>query len=348
MSVLFATVYTVAFPLSVSAEETSICATVSEILETESEDCVYFIVKGDFSPDGQQGKELSICFDDGNDAANDFKLANQSFEKKENVYLLVDGSSVKKIQSKCSEISENNALTVRGGELSIGGESNDQKLFLNGSKLMDGNGYSLSFDKKFTIGDNDVVLMINNSGGTACPAQYFFVSVSPQGIAKLSPEFGTCSDLAEAIQTGLKIKVTMPVMDNEDEESANYVYKNETLFENGKEIFLPSEEDSETTVTYSQPAVKVETYNKINPIWHLEYILVKIFSVVDEVVINDVILNRGNCKIENIDVFSKRPIIPKNLKFGESVSVSFSAPCEKALQLDIITNQGNWTWTFND
>ncbi|MBV5311372.1 hypothetical protein [Chromatium okenii] len=240
-----------------------------------------------------------------------------------------------------SYASESNVLVVRGGELSITGESNnEQQLLLNGSKLRDGDGYSLSFEKKFTVGDNDVVLMMNNSGGIACPVQYFFVSVSPQGNAKVSPEFGTCSDQAEAYQTGLKIKVTMPVMDDENQKNANYVYKDETIFDEG--------EDIRTAVTYSQPAVKIEVYSKVNQIFKVTYIQVKVFSVVDEVVVNDIILNRGNCKIENIDILRNRPIIPKKLKFGESVSISFSAPCKKALQVDVITNQGSWMWTFND
>lgn len=101
LSILFATLYAVAFPASVSAEETSICATVSKILETESEDCLYFVVKGDFSPGGKKEKELSICFDDGNDAASDVKLANQSFEQQKEILLLIDDTSVRSIQSNC-------------------------------------------------------------------------------------------------------------------------------------------------------------------------------------------------------------------------------------------------------
>lgn len=85
--------------------------------------------------------------------------------------------------------------------------------------------------------------MMNNSGGTACPVQYFFVSVTTEGNAKLSPEFGTCSDLAKPAQKGSKIIVTMPKVTGRG--NAKYVYENDTIFENGKAIkdaSLPPEE----------------------------------------------------------------------------------------------------------
>jgi hypothetical protein len=150
-----------------------------------------------------------------------------------------------------SYASEDNNLTVRGGKLTVVGESGsgEQKLMLNGKKLRDGDGHSLSFEQKFTVGEKDVVLIINNSGGTACPVQYFFVSVSPQGNAKLSPEFGTCSDLAKPNQSGLKIAITMPKMSGTG--NAKYVYENDTVFENGraiKDTALPSAENGEVII----------------------------------------------------------------------------------------------------
>lgn len=112
--------------------------------------------------------------------------------------------------------------------------SGEQQLLLNGNKLRDGDGYSLSLEQKYIVGNRDIVLVMNNSGGTACPVQYFFVSISPQGIAKLSPEFGTCSDLPKLAQKGLKISIAMPKMTGRGD--TKYVYENEIIFENGKAI----------------------------------------------------------------------------------------------------------------
>jgi hypothetical protein len=53
-------------------------------------------------------------------------------------------------------------MAVRGGELAITGDLYEMKLLLNGKKLRDGNGLSLSFQGQYTIDDTDVVLVINN------------------------------------------------------------------------------------------------------------------------------------------------------------------------------------------
>jgi ankyrin repeat protein len=81
------------------------------------------------------------------------------------------------------------SISLRGGELVVKGEGGDAKLFLNDKKLRDGDGYMLYFENKYAIGNKDIILMMNNSGGTACPVQYFFVTVSTRGSAQLSSEF---------------------------------------------------------------------------------------------------------------------------------------------------------------
>lgn len=133
-----------------------------------------------------------------------------------------------------SHAAEDNSLPVHGGKLVITGESGEKKLLLNDKLLRDSDGFSLSFEKKFAVGNKDVVLIMNNSGGTACPVQYFFVTVTSQGVTKLSPEFGSCSDLAKPIKKGTKIIVTMPKMTGRGNDK--YVYYNGILTENGQPI----------------------------------------------------------------------------------------------------------------
>lgn len=98
---VFGVISTFAFSFQAFAEERYICATVAKILETESEDCLYFIVKGDFTLKGNKEKRLSVCIDSGNDAGRDSELVYKSFEQKKTIYILIDGSSVRKIQNKC-------------------------------------------------------------------------------------------------------------------------------------------------------------------------------------------------------------------------------------------------------
>lgn len=130
---------------------------------------------------------------------------------------------------------DDDSLQVRGGKLLIKGESgSEQQLLFNGKKLRDGDGYSLSIEGKYAVGNSDVVLIMNNSGGTACPVQYFFVSVTSQGAVTMTPEFGTCSDLAKPKQNGQNIEFSLPRMGAKGR--VKYVYSNGVVTENGKVI----------------------------------------------------------------------------------------------------------------
>lgn len=83
---------------------------------------------------------------------------------------------------------------------------------------------------KYNNLNKDVVLFSQTTGGTACPATYFFVTVDASGATKSNP-FGTCSDLAKVTPSTGEIVVTMPSMKGK---STKYVYKEGQVFENGK------------------------------------------------------------------------------------------------------------------
>ena len=95
----------------------------------------------------------------------------------------------------------------------------------------------------------------------------------------------------------------------------------------------------------SKPNVSIETRDKVNPIFGIPFVQVKAKALEDNVIVKDIIVNRGNCKIENVGFVSNEPILPKKLKFGESVSVSFSGPCQ-ASQVDVVTNKGRWSQSY--
>jgi len=67
---------------------------------------------------------------------------------------------------------------------------------------------SLDLSKPYQIAASDVVLVTDN-GGTACPALYYFVTVTKSGV-KVTPSFGTCSDLIKIKRSGDSISVSMP------------------------------------------------------------------------------------------------------------------------------------------
>src|SRR6266699_1626395 len=96
---------------------------------------------------------------------------------------------------------------TRFGRLTV---SEDQKLLFQGRPFeppIEGNN-GLAVAEPYQIGATDVVL-VTDLGGTACPATYYFVTVSKSG-AQASPSFGTCSDLTTVKRTGDSISVSMP------------------------------------------------------------------------------------------------------------------------------------------
>lgn len=96
----------------------------------------------------------------------------------------------------------------------------------------------------------------------------------------------------------------------------------------------------------AEPLIDIETYDRINKTFGVSYAEVKVTATTDKIEILDIIVNRGNCKNEDISkAMGFGETFPQNLSFGQSVSMSFSGPCN-AKQVDIITNLGDWTWTY--
>lgn len=84
-------------------------------------------------------------------------------------------------------------LKTRHGMASIREE--DNTLLFRGKPTkpaVEGNS-GLSIIANYEVGNTDV-LLLQSTGGTACPALYRFVSIGPSSL-DVSPEFGTCSDI---------------------------------------------------------------------------------------------------------------------------------------------------------
>lgn len=98
-------------------------------------------------------------------------------------------------------------LQTRYGILTI---DDANLLFFQGrpvSPRVEGNSF-LSFEKRFEFPNTDLVL-VQDTGGTACPAQYYVINVSNRG-ARASRPFGTCSDLIYVSRTAEGLTVSMP------------------------------------------------------------------------------------------------------------------------------------------
>ncbi|MCL1091496.1 hypothetical protein L2744_18215 [Shewanella profunda] len=88
----------------------------------------------------------------------------------------------------------------------------------------------------------------------------------------------------------------------------------------------------------SKPNVEIEVYDRAG--LYMKSIEVKVKAIEDDVIVNDIIVNRGNCE----SLFEKKGF-PKQLKFGQSTSVSYGGSCDLT-QVDVVTNNGSWTVTY--
>ena len=82
---------------------------------------------------------------------------------------------------------------TRFGLVSV--REDDMRLLFKGKPVtpaIEGNS-SLSIVAHYEIGQSDV-LLLQNTGGTACPALFHFITVNAAGL-RATPEFGTCSDI---------------------------------------------------------------------------------------------------------------------------------------------------------
>lgn len=107
-------------------------------------------------------------------------------------------------------------LVTRFGVLSTDAR---QMLLFNGKPVLpaiEGNN-SLTFMAVFRSIDPDFrrdsdVVLIQNNGGTACPAMYHVATIMSSGI-EVTPEFGTCSDLIDFAKNRKELTFALPRMD---------------------------------------------------------------------------------------------------------------------------------------
>lgn len=114
--------------------------------------------------------------------------------------------------------------------------------------LIEGNN-SLSVEGQFKLKQDDI-LIVQDNGGTACPAQLYIVKVSPNKTVTPSPLFGTCSDLIEIKQKDNKLVIHMPEFmsihteahhhESDKIKQVTYIYDGKVILENGK-ILKPND-----------------------------------------------------------------------------------------------------------
>jgi len=88
----------------------------------------------------------------------------------------------------------------------------------------------------------------------------------------------------------------------------------------------------------SSPPVKIETFNE--RMFKVQYTKIKVTAISDEIAVEDIVVNRGNCKIINV---GKK--FPNTLKFGEYVSVTVPTSCSVS-EIEVVTDDGDWSMSY--
>lgn len=93
-----------------------------------------------------------------------------------------------------------------------------------------------------------------------------------------------------------------------------------------------------------EPPIRIEIEQKYNQFFNSYFPVVVVTSVVDNLTINNVVVNKGNCYM-NKAVWN--PQLPSKLIFGKQLEIALNKDC-KVLKVDIKTDQGDWTANFKN
>ena len=101
---------------------------------------------------------------------------------------------------------------------------------------------------------------------------------------------------------------------------------------------------SDTTPETSPIDIEASTQNGKN--------ILELTALQDNLQINDIIVNRGNCKVQlsysQLDLIQNkpRPRFPITLKYGQSTQAwTYTKGCNLR-EATVQTNQDDWTWTW--
>lgn len=87
--------------------------------------------------------------------------------------------------------------------------------------------------------------------------------------------------------------------------------------------------------------VKLELYNKQNPLWNFPYLSAKVISVSDKVTIKDITINKGNCNLLNS---KHKERMPAQIAFGQSFELAFEN-CD-VIEVGVSTDKGDWYFSY--
>ena len=129
-------------------------------------------------------------------------------------------------------------VKTRFGVVSV--REDDKRLMFKGKPVLpaiEGNN-GLSIVANYEMGPSDV-LLLQDIGGTACPALFRFITVSAAGV-RVTPEFGTCSDIIYPTMDAKTATITIAAngfrgpFESQAEKQKAYMTKTVFRFANGR------------------------------------------------------------------------------------------------------------------
>lgn len=100
-----------------------------------------------------------------------------------------------------------------------------------------------------------------------------------------------------------------------------------------------------STNSFASSPITIALFKGINPNYNFPELKVKITAIADKAEIKDIVVNRGNCRVDKKYAITGRSMLPKTLNYGESITFFVLSSCS-VLQVDVITDQGNWTMHY--
>ena len=113
----------------------------------------------------------------------------------------------------CQGIQDEHMRRTRYGSVEVKQSAGDNTKFqitFKGRKIHEYEGEGVEIKNAFQVGDKDLLVLQENSGGIACPSQYVIIEVSGPNSYVVSDEFGSCSDLARSTVTNGALTLEMP------------------------------------------------------------------------------------------------------------------------------------------
>ena len=90
----------------------------------------------------------------------------------------------------------------------------------------------------------------------------------------------------------------------------------------------------------AEPQVSIEVWEHSTRHTNGTYFVVEITSLEDQVAVEDMIVNRGNCDYSETTPYSRKPYLPTDLNYGESIELKVYDDCSLT-EIEVVTDGGS-------